>query len=411
MKKYPKKIASILKQEGFVALAIKSLQKIEKSRAKISTNPSRKIKFVSLVDVKDVMEADWSNNPYQSPKLTKRTKTPYTINWVMSPPRGGGGHQNIFRFIEHLDSLGHKNNVYLYSTTDHMTVEEAAENVRAYCNAKNVDFKLYDKNMDEADVLFATGWETAYPVFNQKTKAKKMYFVQDFEPYFYAIGTNYVLAENTYKFGFHGITAGGFLSNKLSTEYGMKCDSYDFAADLANYRYTNQSERKEVFFYARPVTERRGFELGIMALELFHKMMPDYTINLAGWDVSEYEIPFPYVNHKAMQISELSDLYNKCGVALVISLTNMSLLPPELLACGTIPVVNDGPNNRLVSDNPYIQYVEASPAALAQRMAEVLKKKDLKQYSKKATSSIGKNGWADSKDVFMKTLDRELGNV
>ena len=33
----------------------------------------------------------------------------------------------------------------------------------------------------DLDVLFATGWETAYPVFNMKTNAHKMYFVQDYE--------------------------------------------------------------------------------------------------------------------------------------------------------------------------------------------------------------------------------------
>src|SRR5262249_16339995 len=147
-------------------------------------------------------------------------------------------------------------------------------------------------------------------------------------------------AENTYRMNLHGITAGGWLEHKLSSEYGMKCDHYDFGTDTNLYRFENKKKRKEIFFYARPVTVRRGFELGIMALQLFHQKRPDYTITLAGWDVSEYDIPFPYKNLKTMGLEELSDIYNKCAAGLVISLTNMSLLPLELLSAGVIPVLN-----------------------------------------------------------------------
>lgn len=406
IKKYARKAGSTLRDEGVLATVILSLQKLQKIMDGKSGDRRRKKKFVSLVDRKNALEADWSSRPYRA--TSAKAKPPYTINWVMSPPSGGGGHQNIFRFIEHLDSLGHKNNIYIYSTQDNMTLSQVKENVAAYCSAQNLTFKRYGAPMEEADVLFATGWETAYPVFNETTKARKMYFVQDFEPYFYPIGTNYILAENTYRFGFHGITAGGFLAKKLSSEYGMKCDAYDFAADAELYTITNESPRKEVFFYARPVTERRGFDLGIMALEIFHKAMPDYTINLAGWDVSDYDIPFPYVNHKAMQLSELSALYNRCAAALVVSLTNMSLLPLELIACGTIPVVNDGPNNKLVSDNPYIAYAEASPASLADGLIDVVSRKNLRVYSKKAAKSIDTDGWTASKNIFVDILEREL---
>lgn len=404
--KYAKKGVSIVKNEGVLSLGIKSLQKLQKRQQQQTSNVKIKKKFDSLVDRESVMRADWSNFPYVKP--TTKTKAPYTINWVMSPPAGGGGHQNIFRFIEFLDKAGHTNNVYLYSVYDDMTTEQAAKNVSAYCKADKLTFRKYDGSMVDADAVFATGWETAYPVFNQQTSAHKFYFVQDFEPLFYPMGTNYILAENTYKFGFHGITAGGWLDKVLTEEYGMKCDHYDFGADRTKYVLKNTNKRKEVFFYARPVTDRRGFDLGLMALELFHKQMPEYTINFAGWDVSEWDVPFPYVNHGAMAIDELPDLYNQCAVALVPSLTNMSLMPLELLASGTIPVVNDMENNRLVSNNKYIEYVESSPAALAQRMVEVVTRKDLPKHAEKAASSVSSTGWEDAGNKFLKVLEREL---
>lgn len=410
VRKYGRKGVTVVKNEGVLSLTIKSLQKLQKRKMQVTENGALKRQFVSLVDRQSVMDADWSSSPYTKSK--KKAKSPYTINWVMSPPSGGGGHQNIFRFIELLDKKGHKNNVYLYSTFDDMTIEQAKDNVSAYCKAKNLTFSYYKKDMmADADIIFATGWETAYPVFNEKSDAHKMYFVQDFEPYFYPMGTDYVLAENTYKFGFRGITAGGWLDSKLSNEYGMECDHYDFGADKDMYQFTNHNERKEIFFYARPVTERRGFDLGIMALEIFHQKMPEYTINLAGWDVSEWNVPFPYVNLKAMPINELSEVYNRSAAALVMSLTNMSLLPLELLSSGAIPVVNDGLNNRLVSDNKYIKYVDASPAALADALVELVTKKDLPKYAKMASESVSENTWEKAGDVFLRIIDKEMGNA
>lgn len=412
VKKYLNKTTKVLKDEGLVSFGIKSLRKtadvIERTSNQHGKRFVKKKKFYSIVDREDVMLADWHS---EESAFQKTDRAPLkVINWVISPPAGGGGHQNMFRFIEHLDKNGFTNNIYLYSALDPMPISEAEQNVSKYAKLERAKFYNYKRGdaMADADALFATGWETAYPVFNEKTNAKKFYFVQDFEPFFYSIGTEYVLAENTYKFGFHGITAGKWLSKKLSADYGMVCDSYDFGADETVYKYTNPGVRKEVFFYARPVTERRAFDLGIMALELFHKKHPEYIINLAGWDVSMHDIPFPYVNHKALNLQQLNDLYSKCAAGLVLSLTNMSLLPLELLAAGVIPVVNEGDNNRDVSDNPYINYANASPSSLADAMSDVVSRNDLPQYAKKASESTHGVSWDDAKERFMAVLDREI---
>ena len=409
IKKYTRKSVNVIKNEGILSLGIKTLTKLQKKQAQTTSNPILKKRFISLVDRKNVMLADWSNRPYQDERVI--TNPIGVINWVMSPPAGGGGHQNIFRFISMLESKGYKSNIYLYSTFDDTTPVQAKENVKAYCDVKNLTFQMYEGHLKEADIVFATGWETAYPVFNDTTTAKKMYFIQDFEPYFYPMGTDYILAENTYKFGFHGVTAGGWLDQKLKQEYGMIADHYDFGADKSIYKLTNNKQRKDIFFYARPVTERRGFDLGIMALEIFKQRMPEYVIHLAGWDVSEWDVPFDHIDHKALRIDELAGIYNQCAAALVLSLTNMSLLPLELLSTGTIPVVNDGPNNRLVSDNPFIAYTEASPEALAQKLIDIVTMEDLPSYAKKAAESVPSDGWQKSGDKLASVIEKVLKNV
>lgn len=396
----------VISNEGYAGLAIKTLQKFQKRR---STSAQLKKQIESMAKRADILAADWTST--SMPAAKPSVKDAYTVNWVVSPPgRGSGGHQNIFRFIRYLEQAGHTCRVYLYSTIDQRTVAEIKEVLKDSYPKTKTSIEWLDGEMKQADAIFATGWETAYPVFNSKLTAKRFYFVQDFEPYFYPVGSDSVLAENTYKFGFYGVTAGGWLAHKLRRDYGMETDHFDFGAEKAFYNHTNFKKRKEVFFYARPVTARRGFEMGVMALEVFHEKHPEITITLAGWDVSDYDLPFPCKNLKTLSLYELSDVYNKSAAALVMSLTNMSLMPLELLACGTIPVLNDGENNRLVSSNSYIEYAESNPTALANALSKVIEMPDQAAYAKMASASVGMNSWDDSGKKFAEIVEREIRN-
>jgi glycosyltransferase involved in cell wall biosynthesis len=138
-----------------------------------------------------------------------------------------------------------------------------------------------------------------------------------------------------------------------------------------------------------------------MALEHVARERPDLVIHLAGWDVSSYDLPFEYVNHASMRITELNALYNRCGAALVLSLTNMSLLPLELLASGVIPVLNTGENNSKVSANPYLEYCEPTPRALARTLLEVLDRPDQAEHARKAADSVSGLSWDASGTQFV----------
>lgn len=406
--------ARVLREQGFLNMSILALQRLQQRKQTIEFSKSGSVstgkKILTMVANSDAQLADWSV-PHPNFKPTSKPAAPYTVNFVMSPPgKGSGGHQNLFRFIKYLEDAGHTCKIYLYSTFHFPTVGEVKETLKdSYPKTKASIEWLKDKGMAPADAIFATGWETAYPVFNSPLVAKRFYFVQDFEPLFYPMGSEYVLAENTYKFGFYGITAGGWLSKKLHDDYGMETDFFDFGADTLRYNLvTDAAKRKEVFFYARPVTPRRGFEIGVLAIELFAKKHPEYVINFAGWDVSDYQLPFNVNNLGTVSLDALNEVYNRCAVALVMSLTNISLLPLELLASGTIPVVNDGPNNRLVSNNPYIAYTPNNPAALAQKMSDIVSKPDLTNYAQQASLSVAGNDWDKSGAKFVSIVEREL---
>lgn len=402
-----KKALSILKHEGVTVLLHKLLGKRIEQKQKKPTNSKGSTTKIPLISNDSFLSVDFVNNPYEVVKLSRKTKI---ISWIMPQPASGGGHQNIFRFIEYLENAGFKNRIYITGNPLDLSTQAAELAVSNYCTAKELEFYIFNKECvkNDSDIFFATSWETAYDVFNIETNALKYYFVQDFEPLFYPVGTKYILAENTYRFGFKGITAGKWLAHKLHNDYGMKCDSYDFGANKELYHVVNTGKREGVFFYTRPSTERRGFELGVMALDLFHRKFPDVIIHFAGEDVSMYDIPFPYINHKTLKLSELNAIYNQCSTALVISLTNMSLLPLELLASGTIPVVNEGDNNTMVSSNPLIDYTVASPREIANHLIESFKKNNYSQLSQQLSASIIDNAWDIAGQKLIDILQEDL---
>lgn len=402
------RVVRIVRTSGVSGLLVTVLRRLLQRLERGGGGPVQPMHL--LVRWEDAVAVDWTEPaPWQTePRAVVRESL--RTAWIMHPPgESSGGHQNIFRFITYLEAAGHTATVYLYDSFDRAVdpqrVQEMVASSPSYPHVA-ATFRMWDGGVDpETDVIVATGWETAYPAFRDPSHARRAYFVQDFEPGFYPVGSEHTLAENTYRFGFRGITAGDWLASTLARDYGMRTASFHFAADTDTYHLTNAASRDEVFFYARPVTARRGFELGVMALERLVELRPGVTIHLAGWDVSGYDLTFPYVNHAAMKITELNDLYNRCGVGLVLSLTNLSLLPLELLAAGVIPVLNDGENNRLVTDNPFIEYSEATPAALARTMDRVLSRPDLAAHAAEAAASVGRDGWDASGARFVAALE------
>jgi O-antigen biosynthesis protein len=299
--------------------------------------------------------------------------------------------------------------MYLHDPAETFTLDQMRINYRAGWPWMKTELLDVEAGMEQAGALVATSWETAYRVFNTQTDATKCYLVQDYEPYFFPVGSNSLLAENTYRFGFKGITAGGWLKHKLSQEYHMECDDFPFGSDVDVYHHENRRRRKDILFYARPLTERRGFDFGCLVLEEFNKLRPDAVIHMVGADLGRNKLPFPYVDHGSLSPADLNKLYNKCAAGLVLSLTNLSLLPLELLGAGCIPVVNDGPNNRMVSDNPFIKYVPPSPQAMALGLAETVGREDQAEYAGRASASVENVTWDKAgkrvEEIFRKYMN------
>lgn len=301
-----------------------------------------------------------------------------TVNWVIPDlDVGSGGHMNIFRFISHLERFGLHNRIYLYQSTrfesDQVFRKFLKDHYSSTLNAPEVEAFNSVGSMTYADATIATGWQTAYYVRRYENTGSKYYFVQDFEPCFYPLGSEYIFAENTYKFGFRGITAGDWLKDKLHKEYGMETASFGFSYDKDIYKQFEKKDSAErIFFYARPVTPRRAFEMGLLALNEIYKKRPDIEVVFAGWDVSNYEIPFKHKDIGTAKLEDLSEIYADCDICLVMSTSNLSLLPLEVMASNSVVATSYGDNNEWLINEDIAILFENDPNDIADKITYYL---------------------------------------
>jgi glycosyltransferase involved in cell wall biosynthesis len=286
---------------------------------------------------------------------------PNTVNWfIPQVGRGSGGHLNIFRFIRNLEHQGFDCRVIISGGLPSLVPKEVEREIADWFFPLKAKVYIGVDKAPPAHISIATAWHTAYDVRNFQTTQHKCYFVQDYEPWFFPAGSLATFAEETYRFGFTGITAGTWLAGMLHRDFGMTTHAVGFSYDRELYRVLprQHSETKRVFFYARPNTARRSFELGLLVLAEVAKRHPDTIAVLAGADLSGYRIPFQHVNPGIVDLADLPALYAQCDVSLVLSFSNLSLLPLELMACG-VPVVS----NRA----PYTEWLLSDEIALLER--------------------------------------------
>ncbi len=348
-------------------------------------------------------------------RAAAREDVPLVVNWVMTPPPpGSGGHTTLLRLVEHLERSGHTCRLYFYDRYAG-DIRTHTDVFRGYWPQIRAEVADATGPMQPCDAVFATSWQSAYVVADPRTPGRRFYCVQDFEPLFYPAGSESLLAENTFRFGFHGVTAGRWLAEKLTAEYGMPCDYFEFGADTDVYRVDADAERPVrdgVVFYAKPSTPRRAYSLGLLALEEFHRRHPDVPIHLFGENVGA--LPFPAQRHGVITPSELNALYNRCLAGLCLSVTNISLIPFELLAAGCIPVVNDARHNRLVLDNPHVRYVQPTPGELAAALSDVVSATppgQREERARAAAASMADLPWDAAGAAVERVLLRELRGV
>jgi glycosyltransferase involved in cell wall biosynthesis len=392
----------LLRSEGTAGVAARIASRVA-NRISPPGSARMPIDRADLERAAEIAAAGW----VLPPSLPVHEGEPLTIAWVCTPPGpGSGGHTTMFRLVSALEQAGHR--CILYLRDEHgWALEEHERTIRSWWPWVNAEVRDAAAGIEDAHAIFATAWETAYVVLASPAKGTRFYLVQDFEPSFYPAGSEYLLAEATYRFGFHGVTPGRWLTELLQGEYGMPSHHFEFGRDLtyALDETLSAAERTGVCFYSRPDTPRRAYELAVLALDLFAQRHPEVDIHLYG--IEAKRLPFAATDHQLQTPEQLNALYNRSIAGLVLSATNVSLVPHEMLAAGCIPVVNDAEQNRMVLDNPQVAYAPATPFELADALCALVERPvaDRAAAARAAAASVQGATWDDAGEAVVRIVE------
>ena len=302
---------------------------------------------------------------------------PLRVAFVVPPfRRGSGGHHTISDLVRALEARGHACSLWIEDDEARHAAESAEQTAASWVEffgpvaaARHVGFAAWQG----ADVAVATGWQTVHRVLRLRGAHGRAYLVQDHEPDFYGASAERMWAQETYRLGLHCIAASPWLAELLRGQYAATATAFDLGVDHGTYRPAG-TEREDdlVVFYARATTPRRAVPLGLLALAELARRRPRTRIALFG-DGTPVHAPYAHEHLGVMEGPALAALYARATVGMVLSTTNPSLVPTEMLACG-LPCVDLASPSMVAcfgADGP-IALAQPEPLALADALAELL---------------------------------------
>lgn len=249
------------------------------------------------------------------------------------PLRGSGGHRTVISNAERFAAAGHR--VRLHIQKRRRQRDPVAKTVEWFGVEHCAVMQGWPDALPDSDAVMATAWHTARAVATMDTPARRLYFVQDYEPVFHPAGDTSVEVAGTYALGLDTLVIGNWLRHKLWDDHRVSTASVPFTADLSIYRPGVESRRRQVAAIYQPDKPRRCPDLVARTLRLVLE---------AGVEVVTYgssKSPSLGSGHRhagLLETADLAALYQRSSAGLCLSASNPSRVPFEMMACG-LPVV------------------------------------------------------------------------
>lgn len=331
------------------------------------------------------------------------------IGWVCLPPSAGsGGHTTLFRMIEAAERRGHKCTLYLYEK-DSENIDRRVAVIRKNWPMIRANVRSARPRMTGEDVIVSSSWETAHVVASRSdSDAHRMYFIQDYEPFFYSKGPMWDLAEDTYRFGYSMIALGEMVDTCLRkfanvvpvgvVPFGCDTDVYSIAED-------ESQNRRGIVYYAKKSSDRRGYWLAKEALHLFHQEHPEQEIHVVGDKPTGWSIPVTC--HGNLEPRKLNELYNGVLGGIALSFTNISLVAEEMLASGVLAVVNDSDMARQDLTTAGPMWAEATPHGISSALGAIIDMPASELVQRRKSIRV-REGWAETGNLLVDLIEQEV---
>jgi glycosyltransferase involved in cell wall biosynthesis len=350
------------------------------------------VKREGLIDLANVSDADILKN-YECIVEGNRYKItrPQTILWFLPIVTHAlkGGVRTVFEFSEYLSQKYNTQTifvVYSFNGSD-FDLQPLSRSIREYF--PNLRFILRkfirgidsEKDLPPSEAAFCTLWTTAFLLLRYNNTKRKFYFMQDYEPMFYAGGDLYMIIEQTYRFGFSAIANTPGVGTKY-LQYSDDIVSFLPGIDRTIFypgTYEGRVDKgvEQIVFYGRPENSRNAFFLGIDILKSVKAQMKDKVrIVSAGavWSPAEFGIEGVVENVGLLgKMDEVADLYRQSSIGLVFMATpHPSYQPLEYMACGCIVTTNINEANSWLLSEKNALLVEPLAQVAANKIVKLL---------------------------------------
>lgn len=258
----------------------------------------------------------------------------------------GGGLTSVLRIAQRLEKKGM--NVCFSSpvSNDIKTMEHNAQiNLKSY-NCKYIEWeKALKKNYD-----FVISVEDVMVYYARKISGYQIYFVQDFEPYFHPVGDRYYLSKKAYELGEDIISLGNWNIkeikrnlnlNKIGNMYSIEFpfESSEYPLIKRDFKLYPQKKEINLAVYTKREAKRLpGIIMNMLENAKNELKKENININIYYFGLHKVEKLSSGTNLGRIDKSQIRELYEKCDFGLVASMTNISLVPYEMIGSG-LPVI------------------------------------------------------------------------
>lgn len=371
-------------------------------------------------------------------EIVSRVKKRKKISFVLPALYGTGGINVVYEYADRLSKRGHDITVYVpinaYNMHRGNICLDSLKQIYATFKVFKMVFidkipkkleeekkfkikavwKITDKFLENADIVIATAWCTAFDVnrLNQ-SKGKKFYFVQDYE-----VWDNLEFGKRSYQLPLIKITIAEWIKEKLVMECGCEKrkitiinNGIDTKKFLINRQEDKIDDKTIKCLMLDHNLEKKGVKYGVEAFNMAKEVIPELKLSMFGIKKSPYA-PKNVDYYENPKQDVLVKLYQESDIFIFPSLEEgWGLTPIEAMACGCAVVgtnvgcmLDIGVNNENV-----ILCESANSKQLADGIIKLSKNREFrKEIVEKGYKTIQKLDWEKSTEKFEQELLKYL---
>jgi glycosyltransferase involved in cell wall biosynthesis len=264
-------------------------------------------------------------------------------------------------------------------------------------------------DVPDADAVFATWWDTAFPVNAlPPAKGRKFYLLQDYEMFHYLPVEQVV---QTYRLPLQKIAVSSYIKDELVTNHDISdVKVVPNALDTTVFNSPPRSRNKTftVGFLWSP-SPRKRVELAIEAVRRAKTLYPDVRVLAFGTVVpaERFEMPDWVEFHVAPDQQDIPALYSACDLWLFTSRSEGFGLPIlEAMGCGTpVLATRAGAAGDLI-DGTNGEIVAADATVFAQRIGHFahISEAQWRAFSQAAHATAHDYSWKDAATLLIESI-------